>query len=230
MPTVIPTPKAAAPRTDRATKKVRTRERIVQEASRLVRTQGLEKPAIDDMMAAADLTRGGFYAHFTSRDALVAEALDRAFDEARKYFFFYDEWANAPKAEDLHGKKWIDYATRQYLSDGHLHEEVARCPLPSIASEVSRSPAPVRRVFTENIRKIFDAAIHRSGAKTKQEKERTLAMFASWVGAMTIARALDDEKLAKDLVDACRSETLREWNVSGGGGAKKRARKPKKKA
>ncbi|MGH7329940.1 MAG: TetR/AcrR family transcriptional regulator, partial [Polyangiaceae bacterium] len=140
--------KLPPPREDRAGKKQRTRTRIVAQASRMLREQGLEKPAIDDVMAAADLTRGGFYAHFQNRDALVAEALNKAFDEARRHFFFIGDWADSPKG-NLVGKKWVEYAARQYLSEGHLREAVTRCPLPSLGSEMARTRPEIRHVFTE---------------------------------------------------------------------------------
>ena len=202
--------KPAPPREDRAGKKQRTRARIVAQASRLLREQGLEKPAIDDVMAAADLTRGGFYAHFDNRDALVAEALGKAFDEARKHFFFIGEWADSPKG-NLVGKKWVEYAARQYLSEGHLHEQVTRCPLPSLGSEMARTRPEIRHVFTENVREMLDATIRKSGAKTKREKERALRMFCAWVGAVMLARGFDDESLAKDLLQSCKAETLRDF-------------------
>jgi TetR/AcrR family transcriptional repressor of nem operon len=196
--------------TERAGKKSKTRAKIVLQASRLLRSHGLDKPNIDEVMAAAHLTRGGFYAHFENRDELVAEALQKAFEEAHKYMFFLGEFSSSPKAS-LHGREWVEYASRHYLSEEHIREAIARCPVPVIGSEVARAAPPVRDVFTENMRFILDATARFLGSGNRRDRDRAIRLLSSWFGAMTIARAVNDDALATEVVEACKRETLREW-------------------
>jgi TetR/AcrR family transcriptional repressor of nem operon len=198
-------------RSERAGKKSKTRARIVAQAARMVRSQGLEKPAIDDVMAAARLTRGGFYAHFENRDQLIAEALQKAFEEAHKYMFFLGEFASSPKA-NLQGRDWVEYASRHYLSEGHIAEAIARCPVPVLGSEVARAASPVRDVFTDNMKTILDKTAKFLGSGNRRDRDRGIRLLSSWFGAMTIARAVNDEALAAEIVDACKRETLRDFD------------------
>ncbi len=200
-----------APAGDRAGKKSKTRARIIAQAARLVRSQGLEKPAIDDVMAAARLTRGGFYAHFENRDQLIAEALEKAFEEAHKYMFFLGEFASSPKAK-LKGRDWVEYASRHYLSEGHIAEAIARCPVPVLGSEVARAAPLVRDVFTSNMKFILDATAKFLGTGNRRDRDRGIRLLSSWFGAMTIARAVNDEALAQEIVEACKRETLRDFD------------------
>jgi TetR/AcrR family transcriptional repressor of nem operon len=199
-----------APAGERAGKKSKTRARIVAQAARLVRSQGLEKPAIDDVMAAARLTRGGFYAHFENRDQLIAEALEKAFEEAHKYMFFLGEFASSPKA-NLKGRDWVEYASRHYLSEGHIAEAIARCPVPVLGSEVGRAAPLVRDVFTSNMKFIVDATAKFLGGN-RRDRDRGIRLLSSWFGAMTIARAVNDEALAQEIVEACKLETMRDFD------------------
>jgi TetR/AcrR family transcriptional repressor of nem operon len=201
----------AAPVGERAGKKDKTRARIVAQAARLVRSQGIEKPAIDEVMAAARLTRGGFYAHFANRDELVAEALQKAFEEAHKHLFFIGEFASSPKAS-LRGREWVEYASNHYLSEGHLHEAIARCPIPVVGSEVARAAPVVRDVFTENVTFIVEATSKLLGSSSRRDRDRAIRLLSSWFGAMTLARAVNDESLALEIIEACKRETLREWD------------------
>ncbi|MEO8877156.1 MAG: TetR/AcrR family transcriptional regulator [Polyangiaceae bacterium] len=222
----MPKRKEADTSGERAGKKSRTRAKIVNQASRLLRTQGLEKPAIDDVMAAADLTRGGFYAHFENRDALIAEALDKAFEDGHKYMFFTGELAASPKAE-LRGRAWVEHAQKFYLSEEHLHEAAMRCPVPALGSEVARAAPEVRDVFTDNIKTVIDATAGFLGDQnaTKCERDRAIQMLSAWFGAMMVARAVNDETLALEIIESCKRETLREFDS-----ASTPHRAPKKKA
>ncbi|MEO7110276.1 MAG: TetR/AcrR family transcriptional regulator [Polyangiaceae bacterium] len=232
MPKVEPTlqrPQSEAPPSgERAGKKSKTRARIVAQASRLVRSQGLEKPAIDDVMAAARLTRGGFYAHFENRDQLIAEALQKAFEEAHKYMFFLGEFASSPKA-NLQGGEWVEYASRHYMSEGHISEAIARCPVPVLGSEVARAAPAVRTVFTDNMKFILDATAKFLGTGSRRDRDRGIRLLSSWFGAMTIARAVNDEALAAEIVEACKRETLRDFENDEKPVARKKSVTPGKK-
>ena len=61
-----------------ATHKADTHRRILDAAGRLFRTEGFAATGIAKVMAAADLTVGGFYAHFAGKESLLAEVLTQS--------------------------------------------------------------------------------------------------------------------------------------------------------
>src|SRR5436190_18816156 len=94
----------------RGSKKIQTKRRVVDEAARLFRERGLAGTGIDEVMRAARLTHGGFYSHFRGKEALAADAIGAAFDEACKNLFGFDG----------NGKEWHVRAGKRYLARAHL--------------------------------------------------------------------------------------------------------------
>ena len=161
------------------------RQRVVEVASSLFRERGLNGIGVVDIMAAAGLTHGGFYGQFANKDALAAEAFDAAL------------------AEEHRGT--TDKVVENYLSLGHVKTPGRGCPLAALANDVSREGAGslVRARFTKGVEGL--AALF-AGLTPKASKERrrqrALATMATLVGAVVLARAVDDEDLAKELLQA----------------------------
>src|SRR3954451_6133838 len=107
--------------------KTRTRERIVRNAARKLRTEGLSGPGVASVMKASGLTVGGFYKHFRSMDELVAEALAQAFSDSEKVF---SSLQNVP-LED----RWKEFV-RLYLSSDHCDHPGTGCPVAALATEI----------------------------------------------------------------------------------------------
>jgi TetR/AcrR family transcriptional repressor of nem operon len=175
-----------------SSKKQRTHERIVREASRLVRERGAEAMGVDHVMDAVGLTRGGFYAHFDSKSALVTRAVEAAFEEALVRLFSGDQREGADA--------WLARATLRYLSRAHVEAPGRGCAAPSLAGEVARGPVELRRAFTAGLSRVLDALAERLG-----DRRRALFVMSTWVGALTLARALDEPRLADELLDAARA-------------------------
>jgi len=173
--------------------KPKTHARIVDVASRLFRTDGMHATGIDRLMAEAGLTRGGFYAHFDSKAALFSEALRAGLVEARDKLM-------SRGLEKLAGNAWIRAATRRYLAPEH-RDNPAGCVVPTLAAEVARAPDEVRSTFNESIGEILGEMAERSG----RTRDEATAMLAMWVGAMTLARAMNDEAEAKRVLEACKA-------------------------
>ncbi|MCJ2024297.1 TetR family transcriptional regulator [Methylobacterium sp. J-067] len=161
------------------------RQRVVEVAAALFRERGLHGVGVVDIMAAAGLTHGGFYGQFANKDALAAEAFDAAL------------------AEEHRGT--TDTVVENYLSLGHVKTPGRGCPLAALANDVSREGAGslVRARFTKGVEGL--AALF-AGLTPKASKERrrqrALATMATLVGAVVLARAVDDEDLAKELLQA----------------------------
>jgi len=160
-----------------------TRLAAVEMASRLFRERGVESVSVGEVMASLGMTAGGFYRAFESKEALAAEACAAAFAGSAL--------ASAPSAATM---------LRRYLSTAHRDAPADGCPLPALASDAAHQPA-VRRAYTEGVRDAL-ARIEAlaPGADSK-------ALLAGMVGALVIARAVDDEELSAAML----RETRRFW-------------------
>ena len=156
----------------------RTRRTAVEAASRLFRERGIEAASVSEVMARLGMTDGGFYRHFESKEALAAEACAAAFAESG----LARESSGSAKA-----------VLRGYLSEAHRDAPGAGCPLPALASDMARQPAAVRQTYTEGVRSAL-ARIEQlmPGAR----REARFALLAGMVGALALARAVDEERLS----------------------------------
>jgi len=146
-------------------------------------------------MKAAGLTHGAFYAHFESREAMLAEATRRACVESAA--LAADVVANAAPKEA--------FATmlRAYLSPEHLMNTELGCPLAALGSETSRQAPEVRRVITQHVKEQVDLAARQlPGWGRPEAHERALLTVATMIGTLMLARAVDDPALSSDLCEA----------------------------
>ncbi len=118
----------------------RTQACIVDAAVRAFREHGVEPIFNADVMRAAGFTHGGFYAHFPSKDALVAEAATRGLTDSRRVFLLAAAEANphSPLREII----------RRYVSRSHRDHPAEGCAMPALAADVARQPDEVRRAFS----------------------------------------------------------------------------------
>jgi len=174
-------------------KKARTHERIVETAGKALRREGVAGVGVDAVMKEAGLTHGGFYAHFDSRDALIAEAFDRAAVTAIRGL----EERSVARAVAT-GESRAESLATSYLSDRHVAERELGCTLASLGSELPRQSAQVRKVATRRIRDMI-AMVQRQLANGANRDADALAATSCLVGALLIARAVDDPALARDV-------------------------------
>jgi TetR/AcrR family transcriptional repressor of nem operon len=175
------------------THKARTRARIIEAAAQAFREGGVETVAIADVMRAADLTHGGFYAHFPNKEALIAEAIARGLSDSRRAFVMEAATANpeAPLREII----------RRYISRFHRDHPAEGCAMPALAAEIAREPGEVRHAFT-NALEAFVALLmdYVPGPTPESRSDVTLALVAGMVGAVALARAVDDAELSDRLL------------------------------
>lgn len=179
----------------RSAAKDATHERIVGVAARAIRRSGYDGTGVADIMKEAGLTHGAFYAHFASREAMLAEAADRASAESAAL-------ANAAVSAAPPGKA-LDTMLRGYLSKEHVAQVDRGCPLVALGSETCRQTAEVRRVTTRHIKEMVDLLARQSPDWGQpQAHQRALVTIATMVGAVLLARAVDDPGLSDSLREA----------------------------
>lgn len=179
----------------RAAAKEATHQRIVSVAARAIRRSGYDGTGVSDIMKEAGLTHGAFYAHFASREAMLAEAADRAFSEAAAAM----EDVTAGVAPD----KALACLLAAYLSTAHQQQVDTGCPLAALGCETSRQTPEVRHVATGHVKKMIDQVTCLApGQEQAESRKRALVTVATMVGALLIARAVDDPVLARELREA----------------------------
>ena len=179
----------------RAAAKEASHERIVSAASRAIRRSGYDGVGVADVMKEAGLTHGAFYAHFASRKAMLTEAASRACAETAS--------AAAHVATNLPPEKALASMLRAYLSKEHVAQVEAGCPLAALGSETPRQAPEIRRVTTRHIKETIDfLARQLPDWGQPRAHERALVTVATMVGALVLARAVDEPALSDRLREA----------------------------
>jgi AcrR family transcriptional regulator len=179
------------------TRKEETHERIVRAASRAIRARGYAGIGVADIMNEVGLTHGGFYAHFDSKTALLAEAADRAGAEGVE--------ALAKVAADAAPDKALIALIDAYLSRQHAESPDRGCPIAAAGTEVPRQEAEVRAAATRRIKELV-GLLERSMPDWGKagNHERAMAVLSCLVGSLVIARASDDPQFSKSVRAASR--------------------------
>ncbi|MEM9593547.1 MAG: TetR/AcrR family transcriptional regulator [Acidobacteriota bacterium] len=186
--------------------KEQTRRRIIDAAAELFREKGPEATALPEVMAAAGLTVGGFYRHFESKDELFLAALERAMGQTLDLLRGKDKESPAQARGAGTGKdSWIARAAAVYLHPAHRANVAGGCPLPVLSSEVARRGGPARRRFEDTLVDIVDEVEPRMPSGTDlPPRERSWGFLATLVGGLLLARGVDDDGLADEILTACR--------------------------
>ena len=166
------------------------RDRIVETAAEELRAHGLDGASIPALMKRVGLTHGGFYAHFENRDSLVAAAVLAASRNTAGEVF----------AEEL----TLAETLRHYLSPGHVSHPEQGCVVAALGTDGTRQPVKVRAAFAEVARGLLglvERKLHPRRAK-KQLTEEALRLTATMVGAVVLARLVDDPELASRILKA----------------------------
>jgi len=187
---------------DKSAHKERTRARILDEAARALRVGGTEGVSVSALMKRAGLTHGGFYAHFSSRDDLVAHAVARMFQDSTAMLDHF-----VPQGAGVDGvAALIDY----YLSERALASPEHNCPIPSLSGEVCRMSGAARAEFEAGVRRfrerLADALHSTVGDKRLQV---ATSLLSEMVGAMTLARMESDPAAARELLRRSRDQLKR---------------------
>ena len=170
------------------------RERIVETAAQLFRERGFEGIGVADLMKEAGLTHGGFYGHFSSKEDLIAEASARALMRSLARFTKVAERAPDDPLSAVAGA---------YLTSRHRDNPGAGCLLAALGPDVSRQGPAVRRSVTDYVRGAVDLLTTMVRGKSKAaRRQQALSTYATLVGTMVMARAVDDRALSQEILDA----------------------------
>jgi TetR/AcrR family transcriptional regulator, transcriptional repressor for nem operon len=177
--------------------KTQTRDRIVRNAARKLRVEGLSAPGVASMMKASGLTVGGFYKHFRSKDELLADAIAQAFSDSEKV---YASLQSVPRED-----RWKEIV-RLYLSPEHCDYPDTGCPVAALAPEIARAKLSVRKRIAGLMKERAERWVEFMPGATATERERNFfVIFSSMAGAISVARLLtkpeDREKVLAGMRD-----------------------------
>jgi TetR/AcrR family transcriptional repressor of nem operon len=172
--------------------KAATHDRILDIAAAQIRREGVDSLSVAELMKQAGLTHGGFYRHFDSREALVAEATQRALSDGS---------ARAIAAADLGGRRGYLAIVNGYLSGQHRDHPESGCAVATSAEDVARTGGAVGAAYTQQVREyltVLEALIGTpDSAAARREAVLTLSVL---VGAVSLARAVDDPALSDQIL------------------------------
>lgn len=170
------------------------RERVVETAAKLFREHGYNGIGVADLMKAAGLTHGGFYAKFSSKDALLAEAAAKALEVSM------EDWDRVVAQQPGDPLRAV---TEAYLSPLHRDQIGRGCAVAALGPELARLSDDVRDAVTAGVSKQIDKlAPMMPQANPKAQRQSALAAYAAMVGALVLARAVSDEKLSTEMMEA----------------------------
>jgi TetR/AcrR family transcriptional regulator, transcriptional repressor for nem operon len=166
------------------------RRRIVETASRMFRENGFDGVGVDAIMKGAGLTHGGFYGHFRSKDDLAAEAVTRALERGT------ERQSRFTDLRDL---------VSDYLSERHRANRGDGCAIAALCGEMARQGEGMRRGVTAHVRAQLDRFSHLlKGGTAASRRKRAIATFAGIIGALMLARAVEDPALSEEILTAAR--------------------------
>jgi TetR/AcrR family transcriptional repressor of nem operon len=172
----------------------RNRERILDAASQLFRERGFEGIGVADLMKEAGLTHGGFYGHFSSKEDLIAQASARELTRSLAHWSEVGERASGDRLSEI---------AAAYLTKTHRDNPGAGCVLAALGPDVSRQGPAVRRSVTDYVRSVVDLLVTLVPGRSKVARRRkAISAYATLVGAMVLARAVDDRALSQEILDA----------------------------
>jgi AcrR family transcriptional regulator len=175
-----------------------TRQRIIQTAGRRLKQDGIDGSGVATLMADAGLTNGAFYAHFASKDDLVATAVADQLREQRESLSTV-----AP------GRAGVEQYVRAYLSAEHRDNPADGCPSAALLDEIARGSHATRRAYTDGLQAVIDDITARLNPHDPPSaRAKTLSIFAMMTGTLQLSRALADPQLADQVLDQGLHNTL----------------------
>jgi TetR/AcrR family transcriptional repressor of nem operon len=181
--------------------KVETHQKIVKDASRRIRTEGLTGAAVSAIMRDAGLTHGGFYKHFESKDELLIESLGESFREITEHL--------VQAAEQSHAEEPWKAIVKTYLSPDFCDHAERGCPLTTLAPELARVDKKMRGQILAELVNYRDRMVPFMPGRRTADKERAFfQIFSTMVGAIEIARLLPGPEMREKVLASARDLLL----------------------
>ena len=185
--------------------KKQSRQKILNSAVALFSSRGFDQVSINDLMEHAGLTRGAFYAHFDSKQAVYAKAIITGAKNSR----FMSE-----KPDGASQKDWIRNLLFGYLSQEHINQELPPCPLAFLVTDIANNETEVQETYARMFRRLNKGIelqlkeYAKEKESTSPSKEDVLAATAMMIGGVAIGRVLNNDVQTKKLLDSCRQGAL----------------------
>jgi TetR/AcrR family transcriptional regulator, transcriptional repressor for nem operon len=171
--------------------KLATRQRIIETAGRRFKRDGIDGSGVATLMKDAGLTNGAFYAHFESKEDLVATAVSDQLRDQRERLA-----AVAP------GRAGLEQIVRSYLSPEHRDHPEEGCPSAALLDEITRCGDPTKQAYTDSVLAFIDDIAARLAPRDPQSARTTvLSVYALMIGTLQLSRALTDPRLSDDLLE-----------------------------
>jgi TetR/AcrR family transcriptional repressor of nem operon len=184
------------------------RQHILTAATRLFREHGIHATGVDAITKEAGLTHGGLYSQFGSKEAIAAEAIRFAAARSKR------TWQQATERKP--GDKAFRSIVEGYLSREHRDTPGQGCVIAALGADIARQSHKVRDAFTKELEGVFDfLAELMPGDDASRRYDDAIVAFAGMVGALILARAVNDETLSKRIRQATTKRTIQQANVHG---------------
>jgi len=180
--------------------KAESHERIVKIAAAKFREAGIAGIGVADLMKEAGLTHGGFYRHFDSRDELVAEAVESALGEGAR---------RLGRVVERSGEEAFPALVDAYLNKEHVDRRDSSCALVTLANDVARCGSRTRAAYTRQVKDylgMFAGLLQPLGPDARR---RAITVLSALVGALALARAVEDEDLTREMLESVAAEIKR---------------------
>lgn len=177
--------------------KEETRTKVVKAAAAAVRARGPDGVGVSEIMKGAGLTHGGFYAHFESKEALVAAAVEEAFEQGRRRF--------GRLTDNRKGLDALAVFVDIYVTMDHRAHPERGCPIATIASDLPRQGPAVREVFDAGVAGLIGRiAVWLPGDDEQERRDLAGSLVAEMAGAVSLSRAVSDEAMAARFLEQSR--------------------------
>ena len=188
--------------------KQKTRQKVLQAAAQAIRAEGPDRVGVAGIMARAGLTHGGFYAHFESKDDLVAEAIEQMFVEGRQRFAAIVK--DKPPARAL--GDYLDF----YLSKAHRDAPDAGCAMPALCTDLPRLSDRAKATFGNGYAGLIVWMSRQLEELGRDDAEPTASSVVSeMVGAVALARCIPERERSDALLERSRCAIRRRLGLDG---------------
>lgn len=173
------------------------RDRVVEAAARLFRERGFDGIGVAELMKSVGLTHGGFYGQFGSKEELAAEACELAFERS------VERWKRKAAENPGAGAQAI---AASYVTRRHVEQPGNGCAAAALAADIARQGPRVQEVLAKGVDDLVEVLAGTLPERThKARRRRALAAFSAMVGAVVLARAVADEELADEILEATKA-------------------------
>lgn len=173
-----------------------TRGRIVEEASRQFRKNGVNGTSIADVMGALDLTVGGFYKHFGSKDDLFREALSVSLTESSKRF--------GQSSEAMDGEVWLKKIAEVYLTTTHRDNVSKGCPIAALSVDIARADESTRETYEHLLEDYIRGIQQHPSDSDDADRREAWRFFSTLLGGLILSRSVASEGVSQEILDACK--------------------------